>query len=189
MKRSNYSPRITVESLATSCIDVSELSHEGLLTGDFITLPTAAFRWPGIVRMTLARYLIRLEFRGRETPQLIRVEWTRCNFGGQRPWLICTCGKRVARLFKGFGGYFCRICCNAIYESQRRSTKARDYLRAYRLRQRLGGYCPVLDEVPQRPPGMRRKTYMRLCWRLKVLESRLPGSRVARPDWIPPLSY
>ena len=189
MTRSHHGPRLTVENLANGCIDISEFRREGLLTGDFVTLRMAAFRWPGVERMTLARYLLRLELQGQVAPQLIQIEWTRCNFGGARPWLICRCAKRVARLFRGLGGYYCRNCCNVIYESQRRSAKARIYLKAYRLRQRLGGSSPVLDEVPLRPAGMRRKIYMRLCWRLKSLESRLSGSRVARPDWIPPLTY
>jgi hypothetical protein len=189
MTRSHHSLRLTVENLANGCIDVCELSSEGLLTGDFVTLPMAAFRWPGVERMTVARYLLRLELQGQDAPQPIRVNWTKCNFGGSRPWLICRCAKRVARLFRGLGGYYCRNCCNVIYESQRRSAKARIYLQAYRLRQRLGGSRPLLDEVPKRPAGMRRKTYMRLCWRLKSLESHLTGSRVVRPDWIPPLAY
>jgi hypothetical protein len=187
LKSASY--KTTVEELVSGCIDVRELHREGLLKGDFQTLPNAAWRWPGVQRVTIAKYLMRLELLGQSVPKLIRIEWTRCHYGGSRPWLVCACGKRAVRLFRGLGGYYCRTCCNAIYESQRRSTKARNYLQAYRLRQRLGGSLPVLDEVPLRRAGMRRKTYVRLCWRLRGLESRLPGSRVARPDWIPPLAY
>jgi hypothetical protein len=87
-------------------------------------------------------------------PQGIRVSWTRCHFGGFRPWLHCPhCERRVARLFKGFAGYCCRACCgNPIYETQRRSRKGRAYLQAYRIRQRLGGSRPVVDAIPPRPP-------------------------------------
>jgi hypothetical protein len=89
-------------------------------------------------------------------------------------------------------GYCCRVCCgNPIYESQRRSTKARAYLQAYRLRARLGGSRPVVDKIPPRPPGMKRLTYQRLCARIMRLERPLVGSRVTRhaPSWIPPLHY
>jgi hypothetical protein len=98
----------------------------------------------------------------------------------------------VVRLFKGFGGYCCRVCCGSpIYESQRRSAKARAYLQAYRLRQRLGGSRPVVDAIPPRPPGMTRKSYARLCVRVERLELPLVGSRVLRyaPRWIAPLAY
>ncbi|MFZ1191659.1 MAG: hypothetical protein WBZ16_22430 [Pseudolabrys sp.] len=99
---------------------------------------------------------------------------------------------KLARLFKGLGGYYCRDCCgNPPYECQRRSKKARYYLQAYRLRQRLGGSRPVVDPVPARPYGMRRKTYARICERIKRLEQPLVGSRVVRhaPQWFLSLSY
>jgi hypothetical protein len=89
-------------------------------------------------------------------------------------------------------GYCCRACCgNPVYESQRRSRKARAWLQAYRLRSRLGGSRPVVDEIPPRPPGMKRLTYQRLCARIVRLERPLVGSRVTRhaPSWIPPLIY
>jgi hypothetical protein len=143
--------------------------------------------------MRAARYLIQLELRNQAVPQQIRVSWTRCNYGGGRPWLRCPhCEGRVARLFKGLGGYFCRACVgNPIYESQRRSKKARAYLQAYRLRQRLGGSRPVLDPVPERPYRMKRTTHRRLCARIEQLERPLIGSRIARraPIWIAPLAY
>ena len=184
--------RLTVEELAKDTLDVRELNRAGLLAGGWITL-RPSLRWPGIATMSLARYRILLELRNQSVPQNVQVSWTRCHFGGFRPWLHCPhCERRVARLFKGLAGYFCRACCgNPIYESQRRSRKARAYLQAYRIRQRLGGSRPVLDEIPARPRGMRQRTYERLCARVKRLERPLLGSPVTRnaPRWIPPLAY
>jgi hypothetical protein len=150
-----------------------------------------SLRWPAIDQMRVARYLIQLQLCNQVVPQQIRVSWTRCNYGGFRPWFHCSyCNRRIARLFKGMGGYYCRACIgNPLYESQRRSKKARTYLQAYRLRQRLGGSRPVLDPVPARPYRMKRKTYRRLCARIERLERPLIGSRVTRrtPIWIRPL--
>ena len=116
--------------------------------------------------------MIQVELQNQIVPQNIPVSWTWCNFGGARPWLICQCGRRVARLFMGLGGYYCRSCCGKpVYESQRRSKKARSFLKAYRLRQRLGGSRPVVDPLPARPYGMRRKTYTRICERIERLEA------------------
>jgi hypothetical protein len=71
--------------------------------------------------MRAARYGILIELVNQVVPQQVPVSWTSCNYGGARPWLHCLCGRRVARLFKGFGGYFCRPCCgNPVYESQTR---------------------------------------------------------------------
>ena len=138
----------------------------------------ASLRWPDIQKISAARYMIHIELFNQAVPQNIQVSWTWCNFGGSRPWLHCAfCKRRVAQLFKGLSGYYCKACCgNPIYESQRRSKKARSYLQAYRLRQRLGGTRPVLDPVPERSYGMRRKTYTRLCERIKRLERPLVGS-------------
>jgi hypothetical protein len=185
-------PRMTVEKLANECLAARDLQRAGVLRGPWVTV-RPSLRWPGIDRMRAAQYMIQLELANQLVTQQIRVSWTRCHFGGARPWLHCPfCQRRVARLFKVMAGYFCRACIgNPIYESQRRSKKARAYLKAYRLRSRLGGSRPVLDLVPKRPYGMKRKTYNRLCAQIERLERPLVGSRVIRrgPRWIRPLSY
>jgi hypothetical protein len=184
--------RLTVERLGRDALDVRELQRAGLLTDDWITL-RPLLRWPKIATTRLARYRILIELSNQSVPQSIRVSWTRCHFGGLRPWLHCPhCQQRVARLFMGLGGYFCRMCLgNPIYESQRRSKKARAYLQAYRLRAQLGGSRPVLDAIPSRPRGMKGITYERLCARIRRLERPLIGSRVTRnaPKWIAPRAY
>ena len=185
-------PRLTVEKLAIDCIDVRELKKVGALKGGWVTFPMVSFRCPCIEKMRAAKFMIHIELRNQTVPQNIRIVWTRCNFGGSRPWLICQCGKRAARLFKGMGGYYCRSCCgNPVYESQRKSKKARAYFQAYRARQRLGGSRPVVDPIPARPYGMWRKTYARICEQIKRLEQPLVGSRVVRhaPQYFLPLSY
>ena len=183
---------LTVEKLANDAIDVRELQRAELLAGDWVTL-RPSLRWPSIATMRVARYRILVELRNQSVPQGIRVSWTPCHYGGVRPWLHCSyCERRVARLFKGFGGYCCRACCgNPIYESQRRSAKGRAWLQAYRLRQRLGGSLPVVDAIPPRPRRMGQKTYARLRERVELLERPLVGSRVLRyaPRWIAPLAY
>ena len=184
--------RLTVEKLAVDCLDLRDLHRVGTFKGGWKNFPWTSLRWPRIEKMRAAKLIICIELRNQTVPQNIRVEWTWCNFGGSRPWLICQCGKRVARLFMGLGGYYCRSCCgNPVYESQRRSKKARSFLQAYRLRQRLGGSRPVVDPVPARPYSMKGKTYARICERIRRLERSLTGSRVVRdaPMCILPLSY
>ena len=75
--------------------------------------------------------------------------------------------------------------------SQRRSRKARAYLQAYRLRQRLGGSRPVIDRIPPRPYRMKRRRYRKLVARIEFLERSLSGSRVLQhaPQFILPLIY
>jgi hypothetical protein len=192
MRGEHYDP-FTVERLAVDCLDVRELQRQDVFRDCWVTLPWAAFRWPKINKVRIAKYLIQLEMYDGRLSQQIRVSWTRCHYGGVRPWMHCPfCKRRVARLFKGMAGYFCRACVGAPpYESQRRSTKARAYLQAYRLRQRLGGSRPVLDPVPERPYRMKRMIYNRLVARIEQLERPLMGSRVLyhAPEWIRPLTY
>ena len=183
---------MTIEEFANECLAAGDLQRADLLRGPWVTV-RPSLRWPGIERMRAARYLIQLEMYNQLVTQQIRVSWTRCHFGGARPWLHCPfCQRRVARLFKVMAGYFCRVCIgNPIYESQRRSKKARAHLKAFRLRQRLGGSRPVLDPIPERPYRMKRATYGRICSQIERLERPLIGSRAIRraPKWNRPLSY
>ena len=99
--RNCQNDRLTVEKLAADCLDVRELHRVGAFKGGWKTFPSASFRWPSIEKMRAAKFLIQVQFFNQTVPQNIRVCWTWCNFGGSRPWLVCQCGRRVARLFKG----------------------------------------------------------------------------------------
>jgi hypothetical protein len=99
----------------------------------------------------------------------VSLEWTPCNFGGERPWFICPsvvngkrCGRRVAILY-GPGKYFlCRHCYDLRYESQRKDKKDRALRRAQKIKTRFGGSANMLEPLPERPKGMHHDGYMRL---------------------------
>jgi hypothetical protein len=97
----------------------------------------------------------------------VSLEWTACNFGGERPWLVCPgagCGRRVAILY-GLGKYFlCRHCYDLVYESQRENEMHRALRRAQAIRKRLGGSSNIMEPFPEKPKGMHWETYERL-WR------------------------
>jgi hypothetical protein len=183
--------RLTVEELATDCIDVRELNRKGLLKERTVTF-RPVLRWPDVTTMRADRYVIEVNLRYPLT-QYIHLSWTPCHFGSYRPWMLCPhCRKRVARLFMGMGGYFCRACVgNPPYESQLRNDMARVYLRAYRLRQRIGGGRPVIDPIRERPYRMWRRTYNCIVAEIERLERLLVGSRIVKraPLCIRPLSY
>lgn len=57
----------------------------------------------------------------REVSYLIRIEYTECNFGGERPWFRCpVCDGRVAKLYKKpeHDQYACRDCGGLLYKLQ-----------------------------------------------------------------------
>jgi hypothetical protein len=99
--------------------------------------------------------------------ETVPLEWTPCNFGGERPWVICPgadCGRRVVLLY-GPGRYFlCRHCYELRYESQREDKMHRALRRAHKIKKRLGGSANMMEPFPEKPKGMHLKTYMRMFW-------------------------
>jgi hypothetical protein len=181
----------TIEKMAADYdyIDVRTLQRAGLL-GDGWVSYVPMLRCPGIVKIRAARHLVVLELRHRVDPQQIRVSWTPLHFGGARPWLHCPCERRVARLFKGLAGYYCRQCFdNPPYASQTKSTQGRRHFEACKLRLRLGGEASLAAPFPERPRGMHRRTYARLRRRAEQLESRISKRLKAKPTDYPSLVY
>jgi hypothetical protein len=102
------------------------------------------------------------EWEQKEYP--VSLEWTRCNYGGERAWFRCPaarCGRRVAILYGG-SIFACRRCHNLAYDSQAETRHGRMLLKAQAIRERLGGTPCVADEFPTKPKGMHWRTYYRL---------------------------
>lgn len=151
-------------------IDISTLSKAGAFDGDFVKFP--------FIGLTCQRYLIRyrhINWPNDKPPQLIRVEWTRCYFGGRRPWFICTfCEKRVGKLYEILGGICCRTCANLAYASQAMGKTRRRKTAAERMRRLMGNEGhPAIDPLPQRLYGRHRKRHAQKCQKLAVLESEI----------------
>ena len=176
----------TIEKFGGDCLDVGTLRRLGIL-GDTRRTWTA-FRWPDIATIRGNRCLIELEMpRKASLPQQIRVSWTRCHLGyGWRPWLHCPhCQRRVAKLFNGLSGYFCRTCVGSPpYASQTKSAQSRLHFAACKLRLRLGGLASLSEPFPERPRGMHRRTYSRLRYRAEQLEVQISSRlRAKAPDY------
>ena len=171
--------RVTVERLTN--IDANKLNHLGAFKG---SAPDWVMEFP-FLGLRTSRFLI--QYRGPKwpadrPPQLIKVQWTPCTFGGSRPWLTCLCRRRVGRLYHGNGFLGCRHCAEATYESQKRSRRGRLHCKATRIRARLGDYGrPGLDPFPPRPWRMQRKLFDRLRAQLEIIERKLNTGRIYRP--------
>jgi hypothetical protein len=100
-----------------------------------------------------------------DVKETVALEWTACNFGGERHWFVCPgadCGRRVAVLY-GPGRYFlCRRCYDLTYQSRRENKMYRALRRAQKIREHLGGSANMMEPFPERPKGMHHDTYMRL---------------------------
>ena len=105
-----------------------------------------------------------------DTQQRVPLTWTRCPFGGQRPWFRCCCGRRVAILYDNGDLFACRQCCRLAYPCQSESPVDRSLRRAQTIRERLGGNTNVFSYFPEKPKGMHWGTYDRLRARGKAAD-------------------
>lgn len=183
-------PRSTIEKFGGDCLDVGTLRRLGLFGDTRCTWEP--FCSPDIVKIRADRYSIELIMPRKASPQQIRLSWTRCHFNwGLRPWLHCPgCERRVAKLFNGLVGYFCRACAgNPPYASQMKSAQSRLHYQACKLRLRLGGPASLTEPFPKRPRGMHRRTYAKLRYRGEQLEAQISARlRAKAPDY-PNLVY
>jgi len=96
----------------------------------------------------------------------VYLDWTNCNLGGRRTWLLCPargCGRRVALLYIGGSGIFaCRHCYSLVYASQRETPDERTARRADRIRDRLGWEPGILNGEGNKPKGMHWRSFERL---------------------------
>src|SRR5262249_26967771 len=128
--------RLTVEKLGADSIDVRALNRARLFAGEARRV-RFGLPWPHLSGLVAYRY--RLELRlGRATlPQSVRVSWSPCYLGGERPWFHCPgCSRRIAKLYWGGErlGYRCRRCLgNPLYASQTKSASGRRLYAAWKL--------------------------------------------------------
>jgi hypothetical protein len=107
-------------------------------------------------------------FRGSERRPLVqqvKVTWTPCHLGGQRPWFRCplkSCGRRCAVIYLAGEHVACRRCLGLVYSSQQEPVRQRGLCKARKIRDRLGGSANMAVAFPDRPKGMHRTTYKRL---------------------------
>ena len=99
------------------------------------------------------------------------LSWSRCNFGGARPWFVCpheNCGRRVAILYLGHV-IGCRHCVNGVYASSGESRYDRSVRKLTKFEHRWGlDSTRVGVEVPK-PKGTHYRIYSH---RLDELECR-----------------
>jgi len=130
------------------------------------------------------RLLYRSQGRGEEqwhdVDELVNLTWTRCYYGGQRPWFQCPgvvngipCRRRVAKLYSGGRYYFCRHCYDLTYESQRESEAIRLISKTQKIRMRLGGTANLSERFPVKPKHMHWNTYDRLRMEARRAETGL----------------
>jgi hypothetical protein len=184
----NWKGRGTVEGARS--LDVMKVARAGYLAGS----RAGGWQWTngsdrtatiGIVGGRDAITLdYRIQTRGEDwqaVRQRVPVRWTRCRFGGERPWFVCDvlangvrCGRQVAKLYGAGRLFACRHCYRLGYQVQRGGLMDRAHHRLAGLHRRLGAEYDGPDgPPPRRPKWMRPRTYNRVVQQIEAGEDRL----------------
>lgn len=125
--------------------------------------------------------------------QVIKLVWTNCNYGGQRPWFICPkCLGRVGKLYDNSHSlrglslllnlytkevktkvFRCRKCLNLAYESTRKTKSQRLRSKQFKLKEKLeANLLQLLNNslVIPKPKGMHLSTYIKIINQIELLE-------------------
>ena len=157
-------------------LDVRDHQHSGTLAPGKATM----VRWGSGHEARAARIgseseecvMVRFTVAGVQRVQRIALTYTSPNYGGRRPWFLCGCARRVAKLYLVGGRWGCRECCDLDYPTQHEGRYMRAYRRKKAIYRRLGSPWPengAFDPpmgVPTRPPGMHSWTYTSLLCQL-----------------------
>ncbi|WP_060667133.1 hypothetical protein [Bacillus sp. CHD6a] len=168
--------RDTVESKL--CLDIRVLKP-GLDSGN-----TLIFKWryrekrfsPPVEReLKIATHSTYLLFQTPSDEYTVGLSWTNCNYGGKRPWFVCTgCGKRRGKLFFKKEKFLCRECHDLTYISCQVSGNKLEELdnKLYKLARKLQmkDFKPYdLHPLFFKPKGMHQETFDRLRSKLEWL--------------------
>ena len=131
------------------------------------------------------RLVITYCFHRRETEtwqdirQVVDLDWTPCQYGGQRPWFRCPgCQRRVAVLCGYDRLFLCRHCYRLPYTSQYETRLDRLSRKLRKLQDRIG------HQYSRKPKGMHWRTWERL--RDQVLDAEMTRDLAleATLDWL-----
>jgi hypothetical protein len=95
-----------------------------------------------------------------EIREQIFLNITPCTYGGQRLWFTCPgCLARRRVLYCHRARFRCRQCHDLAYPSTRENAHDRSVRRETKLQKRLGTSRDSLFRIPEKPRGMRWRTY------------------------------
>jgi hypothetical protein len=149
---------------AENCLrlDVRRWHRKGMLwagsAGTWAWTNTETGERRGSIGYRVESGAVRLDYSTDNKPsgQTVELTYTRCNYGGARPWFVCPIRfERVAVLYLRAGRFACRHCQRLTYASQSGDSIDRTWRKQYKAEEKLG-------ENWQRPKGMHRRTHERL---------------------------
>ena len=185
MRRRTRTQKQTVEQMSVAGLSASDLLRRGAFREGEANVVRAPVRCVGVNYLRVWRFRIDVWFFGSVSPLPVRVSWSDCYLGGERPWLHCRCGRRVGKLLRDGDKFCCRRCAGSpLYACQSVSTGGRKHYAAAKLRLQLGGSASLRDPLPEKPERMRAATFKRQRAKLEEMEAGIT-KRVKRrtPDY------
>ena len=93
-----------------------------------------------------------------EHRQRIALSWTKCPFGGIRPWFDCPeCRGKAVKLYGGGRGLCCQRCYGLVHQCQREQPHDRALRKMAKLRRQLPGLGK--GSLDKKPRGWHRSTW------------------------------
>ena len=170
---------------AANKIDIRILNQHGAL----VPGSSGVFTWDldgnhtGSINFSVNERQLMLDACNIGTIQTIQFDWTECNYGGKRTWVLCpVCHARVSVLYSGNKGFACRQCNDLKYACQSESDLDRLYRKICKLRKMLGGSDNLSKLLWLKPKGMHRRTFARLLDIEKKLKQQLQVEMLAGFD-------
>ena len=156
-------------------IDIRILNrHGGLAPGTSGTISWESDGKTNLINFSVNEQFLMLDACNIGWTQTIQFDWTECNYGGKRTWVLCpVCHARVVVLYSGRKGFACRQCNDLKYACQSESDLDRIYRKICKLRKTLGGSDNLSKPLWLKPKGMHRKTFTRLLDTEKKLKQQL----------------
>ena len=156
-------------------LDVRQLHRRDCLR------PGRAFSWSwswggepaGSISIFTSADSIRLSYStraGEHVDELVDLDRTSCNYGGERTWFLCPrCGRRVGVLFAG-RRFWCRHCHGIAYAVENEDKLSRALRRSNKLRERVQARAGTAYPVTFKPKGMHQRTFDRIRWQIQEIE-------------------
>ncbi len=111
--------------------------------------------------------------------QVIHIDTTACNYGGNRPWFLCpNCGYRCAILYGADVLFLCRKCYNLPYSSQMQGELNRLIDQMHKLGYRI--FEDYDGHGWRKKKGMHQKTFDRLYLKYRWLDMKIDEEIFAR---------
>ena len=162
-------------ALLVGCVSVIQWFRQGHYLGEF--------------QVTAATDQLTISYSTQHNvTQIVKLTYTPCHFGSQRPWMACPrCSSRVMLLYVAATGLGCRHCFNLTYQSRNEGHVANLSRSVRNARVKVGAAPDLTKPLPPKPKWKHHEKYNRLRQQAEMHEIRFFGSMDEKLQLMPGL--